>query len=96
MPPVHPVRHEITQEDHLVVDRAGARGLRDHGATASPLTRISAGNTIELCPVGALTSDIYRFTLAPWDLARSAVRLHRAARPAATFISTFVSASCFA
>src|SRR5690606_15387677 len=29
-----------------------------------------AGNTIELCPVGALTSDIYRFKARPWDLSR--------------------------
>src|SRR5690606_21921690 len=29
-----------------------------------------SGNTIELCPVGALTSDIYRFKARPWDLAR--------------------------
>lgn len=29
-----------------------------------------SGNTIELCPVGALTSDLYRFESRPWDLAR--------------------------
>ncbi len=28
-----------------------------------------AGNTIELCPVGALTSDAFRFSARPWELA---------------------------
>lgn len=30
-----------------------------------------SGNTIELCPVGALTSDLYRFHARPWDLAKA-------------------------
>ena len=30
-----------------------------------------AGNTIELCPVGALTSRQYRFRARPWDLVRT-------------------------
>ncbi|MFZ5823048.1 MAG: NADH-quinone oxidoreductase subunit NuoG [Bacillota bacterium] len=29
-----------------------------------------SGNTIEMCPVGALTSDLYRFQARPWDLAK--------------------------
>jgi NADH-quinone oxidoreductase subunit G len=32
---------------------------------------IFAGNTIELCPVGALTSRQYRFKARPWDLVRT-------------------------
>jgi NADH dehydrogenase/NADH:ubiquinone oxidoreductase subunit G len=28
-----------------------------------------AGNTIDLCPVGALTSDFFRFSARPWELA---------------------------
>ena len=31
-----------------------------------------AGNTIELCPVGALTSSKYRFRARPWDLKHTA------------------------
>ena len=31
-----------------------------------------AGNTIELCPVGALTSSKYRFKARPWDLQHQA------------------------
>jgi len=30
-----------------------------------------SGNTIELCPVGALTSDLYRFKARPWDLSKA-------------------------
>jgi NADH-quinone oxidoreductase subunit G len=32
---------------------------------------IFSGNTIELCPVGALTSVQYRFKARPWDLVRT-------------------------
>ncbi len=32
---------------------------------------IFSGNTIELCPVGALTSRQYRFKARPWDLVRT-------------------------
>jgi NADH-quinone oxidoreductase subunit G len=37
-----------------------------------PYTSMFAGNTIELCPVGALTSRRYRFKARPWDLVRTA------------------------
>ncbi len=30
-----------------------------------------SGNTIELCPVGALTSELYRFRARPWDLSKA-------------------------
>lgn len=32
---------------------------------------VFSGNTIELCPVGALTSRQYRFKARPWDLVRT-------------------------
>ena len=34
----------------------------------SPFTSHFAGNTIQICPVGALTSPAYRFRARPWDL----------------------------
>ena len=34
----------------------------------SPFTSYFAGNTIQICPVGALTSPAYRFRSRPWDL----------------------------
>jgi NADH-quinone oxidoreductase subunit G len=36
-----------------------------------PYNSIFSGNTIELCPVGALTSRQYRFKARPWDLVRT-------------------------
>ncbi len=34
----------------------------------SPFASYFAGNTIQICPVGALTSPAYRFRSRPWDL----------------------------
>jgi NADH-quinone oxidoreductase subunit G len=50
------------------------RGADSEIATlgGEPYTSIFAGNTIELCPVGALTSRRYRFKARPWDLVRTA------------------------
>jgi NADH-quinone oxidoreductase subunit G len=50
------------------------RGASSEIATpqGEPYTSIFAGNTIELCPVGALTSRSYRFRARPWDLVRTA------------------------
>jgi NADH-quinone oxidoreductase subunit G len=49
------------------------RGADSEIATLSgePYTSIFAGNTTELCPVGALTSRRYRFKARPWDLVRT-------------------------
>src|SRR5207249_7500190 len=49
------------------------RGAESEIATPSgePYDSIFAGNTIELCPVGALTSRQYRFKARPWDLVRT-------------------------
>jgi NADH-quinone oxidoreductase subunit G len=52
---------------------AVSRGADTEIATleGEPYTSIYAGNTIELCPVGALTSRSYRFKARPWDLVRT-------------------------
>jgi NADH-quinone oxidoreductase subunit G len=52
---------------------AVARGADTEIATldGEPYTSPFAGNTIELCPVGALTSRHYRFKARPWDLVRT-------------------------
>ena len=36
-----------------------------------PFTSYFSGNTVQICPVGALTATSYRFTARPWDLAES-------------------------
>lgn len=58
---------EIALEGNLVV------GERAHEAMITttdgqPYDSYFSGNTIELCPVGALTSKNYRFQSRPWDL----------------------------
>jgi NADH-quinone oxidoreductase subunit G len=58
---------EIPGDEALAaVDRAGYSeiGTLDGESFDSPFS----GNTIELCPVGALTSRQYRFQARPWDL----------------------------
>jgi len=58
---------EIAQERNLVVVERGVDSLiatRD----GSEYTSYFAGNTTEICPVGALTSKAYRFRARPWDL----------------------------
>jgi NADH-quinone oxidoreductase subunit G len=53
---------------------AVSRGADSEIATLAdePYTSLFAGNTTELCPVGALTSRSYRFKSRPWDLVRTA------------------------
>lgn len=42
-------------------------------AFGQPIERARfAGNTIDLCPVGALTSEHYRFSARPWELGNTA------------------------
>jgi NADH-quinone oxidoreductase subunit G len=61
---------EIPGDEALAaVDRGGFSeiGVLEGDTFDSPFS----GNTIELCPVGALTSRQYRFKARPWDLQRT-------------------------
>ena len=51
------------------IDFAG-RGERVEVATfpTEPFESYFSGNTVQICPVGALTATPYRFTARPWDL----------------------------
>ncbi|HVX22588.1 MAG TPA: molybdopterin-dependent oxidoreductase [Acidimicrobiales bacterium] len=51
------------------IDFAG-RGDRVEVATfpGEPFSSYFSGNTVQICPVGALTATPYRFTARPWDL----------------------------
>jgi NADH-quinone oxidoreductase subunit G len=51
------------------IDFAG-RGDRVEVATfpTEPFESYFSGNTVQICPVGALTATPYRFTARPWDL----------------------------
>lgn len=60
---------EITHENNLII------GERAHEvvvttADGERYNSYFSGNTIELCPVGALTSELYRFQARPWDVAK--------------------------
>ncbi|HYF80455.1 MAG TPA: NADH-quinone oxidoreductase subunit NuoG [Symbiobacteriaceae bacterium] len=61
--------NEVATEGNLIIEE------RAHFNTVTtmleqPYDSYFSGNTIELCPVGALTSDLYRFKARPWDLAK--------------------------
>ncbi len=51
------------------IDFAG-RGERVEVATfpGEPFSSYFSGNTVQICPVGALTATPYRFTARPWDV----------------------------
>ena len=51
------------------IDFAG-RGEQIHIAPfpEDPFSSYFSGNTVQICPVGALTAKPYRFTARPWDL----------------------------
>ncbi len=59
-------------EDYQLVFRE--RGYHTYVATfdGSPYVAPFSGNIIELCPVGALTSQAYRFRARPWDIESAA------------------------
>lgn len=58
---------QIAQEKNLVIKE---RGVHNVVATTKgqPYDSYFSGNTVEICPVGALTSQTYRFKARPWDL----------------------------
>ncbi len=58
---------EIVGDPALVLKERGAHTVVDV-ADGRALTSVFAGNTIEMCPVGALTSHPYRFRARPWDI----------------------------
>lgn len=61
--------HQVAQERTLVVGQRAHEALITT-AEGVPYASVFSGNTIELCPVGALTSKFYRFRARPWDLVR--------------------------
>jgi NADH-quinone oxidoreductase subunit G len=62
---------EVAWEQELTVAQRGV-----HSVITSqfdrPLTSNFSGNIIDLCPVGALTSRVWRFESRPWDMSHSA------------------------
>lgn len=58
---------EITQDEGLLIDERGAAAIINTFPGKEYDSQFS-GNTIEMCPVGALTSRTYRFKARPWEL----------------------------
>jgi NADH dehydrogenase/NADH:ubiquinone oxidoreductase subunit G len=58
---------EIAWEQELTTDQ---RGVQSYITSQfdQPLQSIFSGNIIDLCPVGALTSRVWRFESRPWDM----------------------------
>jgi len=55
-----------------------ARGNNTHISTFpnEPFSSYFSGNTVQICPVGALTAVPYRFKARPWDLQRAESTCH--------------------
>ena len=55
-----------------------ARGNNTHIATFpnEPFSSYFSGNTVQICPVGALTAVPYRFRARPWDLQKAESTCH--------------------
>lgn len=61
---------EIAQEPGLIMNNRGYRIQVDVDPDA-PFDTVFSGNTVEMCPVGALTAKSYRFVSRPWELRRT-------------------------
>jgi NADH-quinone oxidoreductase subunit G len=62
---------EVAWEQELT---SAHRGVESYIATQfdEPLTSVFSGNIIDLCPVGALTSRVWRFQSRSWDMRHTA------------------------
>jgi NADH-quinone oxidoreductase subunit G len=58
---------EVAWEQELTT---GQRGVQSYITSQfdQPLQSIFSGNIVDLCPVGALTSRVWRFESRPWDM----------------------------
>jgi NADH-quinone oxidoreductase subunit G len=62
---------EVAWEQELTTDERGVQSFIT-SQFEQPLKSIFSGNIIDLCPVGALTSRVWRFESRPWDMTSSA------------------------
>ena len=70
--PASPSRSPATRSSTC---SSAARCSRSASAPDKPFQSYFSGNTIQICPVGALTSAAYRFRSRPFDLVSTAERL---------------------
>ncbi len=62
---------EVAWEQELTTDQRGVQSFIT-SQFDQPLRSIFSGNIIDLCPVGALTSRVWRFESRPWDMTQTA------------------------
>jgi NADH-quinone oxidoreductase subunit G len=62
---------EVAWEQELTTDDRGVQSFIT-SQFDQPLQSIFSGNIIDLCPVGALTSRVWRFESRPWDMTHTA------------------------
>ena len=62
---------EVAWEQELTTDERGVKSFIT-SQFDQPLQSIFSGNIIDLCPVGALTSRVWRFESRPWDMTHTA------------------------
>ena len=58
---------EVAWEQELTADNRGVKTFIT-SQFDQPLASVFSGNIIDLCPVGALTSRLWRFESRPWDM----------------------------
>src|SRR5438477_179945 len=58
---------EVAWEQELTTDERGVQSFLT-SQFDQPLQSVFSGNIIDLCPVGALTSRVWRFESRPWDM----------------------------
>jgi NADH-quinone oxidoreductase subunit G len=61
---------EISMDNGLVMIKRGFR-MEVGTAPGHAFDSVFSGNTVEMCPVGALTAASYRFKARPWELKRT-------------------------
>jgi NADH-quinone oxidoreductase subunit G len=61
---------EIAWEQELTAEQRGVNTVIA-SQFDQPLQSVFSGNIIDLCPVGALTSRVWRFESRPWDMAHT-------------------------
>jgi NADH-quinone oxidoreductase subunit G len=59
---------QVGRFDEAVLDFDVPAGAAQADATGAPFSSYFSGNTIQICPVGALTGAAYRFRARPFDL----------------------------
>ncbi|HLN62849.1 MAG TPA: 2Fe-2S iron-sulfur cluster-binding protein [Symbiobacteriaceae bacterium] len=61
--------NEVATEGNLIIEERGHYNFITT-LQGEAYDSYFSGNTIEMCPVGALTSELYRFKARPWDLSK--------------------------